>query len=71
MTDSYTKFMLTVIALSLGVLTVQQLVGPARAQRETYQPIYVARISTGAAKCIAGHVTWSKGDTGTCIYDGN
>ena len=66
MVDRYTKCVLTVIAIALVWLAVQQSISEASAQRFG-EPVLVAGISSGAAKCIAGYVRFFGGDTGSCI----
>ena len=66
MVDRYTKSVLTVIAVALVWLAAQQSISEARAQRFG-EPVLIAGISTGAAKCIAGHVRMFGGDAGNCV----
>ena len=67
MVDRYTKSVLTIIALALVCIVVQNLLSQASAARHGPQAVFVAQISEGAAKCIAGHVNYLKGDVGPCI----
>ena len=67
MIDGYTKAVLTVIAVTLVWLAVQNSIPGADAARHEPQAVFLAQISQGAAKCIAGHVTVFWGDTGPCI----
>ena len=66
MIDRYTKAVLTVIAVALIWLAVQQSIPGAKAARDA-QPVFVAQISDAAARCLAGHISMFKGDTGPCI----
>lgn len=66
MVDRYTKVMLTVIAMTLVWNIVQTSIQPADAQRFG-SPVLIAGFSKMAAECLAGHITYTKGDTGTCI----
>ena len=66
MVDRYTKVVLTVIAASLVWIAIRESVPQAVAQRFG-SPVMIAGISTKAAKCIAGHLTYTKGDAGECI----
>lgn len=68
MVDRYTKTVLTVIAVALVWLAAQQTIPTAKAARKEPQPVFIAEISVGAARCLAGHSTWLRGDTGPCIY---
>ena len=67
MVDRYTKVVLTVIAIALVWLAAQNAITSASAARHEPQPVLIAEISSGAARCIAGYVTWLRGDTGPCI----
>jgi hypothetical protein len=68
MVDRYTKTVLTIIALSLVWIAVRESIPGAGAQRFG-QPVLIAGIATGAAKCIRGHLSWSgtDKDAGECI----
>ena len=68
MIDRYTKAVLTVIAIALVWLAAEQAVPGANAARKQPQAVFVAQISDGAAKCIAGHINFIKGSTGPCIH---
>ena len=68
MVDGYTKSVLTVIAVALVWLALQNSISNADAARKDPQPVFVAQISVDAARCLAGHITWFQGDTGPCIY---
>ncbi len=68
MIDRYTKAVLTVIAIALVWLAAEQAIPGANAARKTKpQAVFIAEISGGAAKCIAGHINFIKGSTGPCI----
>ncbi len=69
MIDRYTKVVLTVIAVALVWLAVQQAVTSAKAARGESRPVFIAQISNDAARCLAGHITMFRGDTGPCIVD--
>lgn len=64
--DLYTKAVLTVIALALVSIAIQQVVSPARAAAEP-QPVIIAGVSSDAAKCLAGYNKYFGGDTGPCL----
>ncbi len=66
MIDRYTKTILTVIAASLIWIALQLSVPSAVAERFG-TPVLIAGVSTVAAKCIAGHLTYTGGDTGDCV----
>ena len=68
MIDGYTKSVLTVIAVSLVWLAVENSITSADAARSKPQPVFLASISTDAAKCIAGYTAIFNGDTGSCIW---
>ncbi len=68
MIDRYTKAVLTVIAAALVWLVLQNSISSVGAARNEPQAVFIAQISTGAARCLAGHINWIKGDTGPCIY---
>ena len=67
MTDRYTKVVLTIIAVALVWLAVHQTVPSAAAARDKPMPVFIAHVSEGAAKCLAGHSNFVVGDTGPCI----
>ena len=67
MIDRYTKVVLTIIAVALVWLAVQQTVPSAKAARGEPQPVFIAQISYDAAQCLAGNITMFKSDTGPCI----
>ena len=67
MVDRYTKIVLTIIAITLVWIAAQGTVTNATAARGEPQAVFIAEISAEAAQCIAGHLTWFKGDTGPCI----
>lgn len=69
MVDHYTKAVLTVIAVALVWLAAQQSVSGSLAARGDAQAVFIAQISSNAAKCLAAHISGSKGDSGTCIAD--
>jgi hypothetical protein len=66
MADRYTKAVLTVIAAALVWIAARESTPSAGAQRFG-QPVLIAGISTGAAKCLGGHVSYTKGDAGECV----
>ena len=68
MIDRYTKVVLTIIAAALVWLAAQQTIPTARAARSQPQAVFIAQIGEGAAECLAVHISWLKGDTGSCIY---
>ncbi len=53
MIDRYTKVVLTVIAVALVWLAVQQAVPGAKAARGESRPVFIAQISNDAARCLA------------------
>ena len=55
-------------SIALVWLAAEQAIPRANAARTQPQPVFVAQISDGAAKCIAGHINFIKGSTGPCIY---
>ncbi len=67
MTDRYTKIVLTIIAAALVWLAVLQTIPSAEASRHEPMAVFIAEISDSAAECLAGHITWVRGDTGPCI----
>jgi len=72
MIDQYTKAVLTVIAVTviavaLVWLVLQNSSSSVGAAGNEPQAVFIASISTDAARCIAGHISWTRGDTGPCI----
>lgn len=70
MVDRYTKVVLTVIATALVWIALQQTIDNAEAARNEPMAVFVAEISNDAARCLAGHISIIKGDTGPCIAGG-
>ena len=68
MIDRYTKGVLTVIAVALVALVIQNAIRDAVAASSQPQPVFIAQVGTTAAKCLAGHLNLFGGDTGGCIY---
>ena len=67
MVDRYTKIILTIIAVALVWLAGQQTLSSAKASSGAPQPVFIAQISSGAAKCIGAYTSLFKGDNGSCI----
>ena len=70
MVDRYTKTILTIIALSLVWIAVRESIPGASAQRQRFgQEVLIAGVTTTAAKCLAGHLTWSGSEQnqGECV----
>ncbi len=66
MIDRYTKAVLTVIAVALVLLVLQNSISNVGAAGDE-QAVFIAQISDDAARCIAGHISWTRGSTGPCI----
>lgn len=66
MTDRYTKVVLTIIAAALVWIAARESIPAAGAQRFG-SPVMIGGISTGAAECLAGHITFTGGDKGKCV----
>jgi hypothetical protein len=67
MVDRYTKVILTVIAIALTWIAMRPSVTTASSHQP--QAVYIAQVAKSAAECIAGHVTFLKGDNGPCVYE--
>jgi len=67
MIDRYTKAVLTVIAAALVGLVLQNSISSVGAAAGGDQPVFITSISADAARCIAGHISWTRGSTSPCI----
>ena len=67
MIDRYTKVVLTIIAVALVWLAAHQTISSAVATVHEPMAVFLAQVSNGAAKCLAGHSGMIGGDTGPCV----
>jgi hypothetical protein len=74
MVDRYTKTVLTIIALSLVWIAARESIPGAIAQKQRFgQEVLLAGITTTAAKCLAGHLSFlgkSEENQGQCVAMG-